>query len=79
MRAFRDYLYEKGFTEIHTPKIGARGAEGGANLFKLSYFHKPAVLAQSPQFYKQMMVGVFDRVFETGPVFRAEKHNTKRH
>lgn len=78
-RAFRDYLYENGFTEIHTPKIGARGAEGGANLFKLSYFHKPAVLAQSPQFYKQMMVGVFDRVFETGPVFRAEKHNTKRH
>lgn len=78
-RAFRDYLYENGFTEIHTPKIGARGAEGGANLFKLSYFHKPAVLAQSPQFYKQMMVGVFDRVFETGPVFRAEKHNTRRH
>ena len=69
-RAFRDYLYKNGFTEIHTPKIGARGAEGGANLFKLSYFHKPAVLAQSPQFYKQMMVGVFDRVFETGPVFR---------
>ena len=78
-RAFRDFLYEQGFTEIHTPKIGARGAEGGANLFKFSYFHKPAVLAQSPQFYKQMMVGVFDRVFETGPVFRAEKHNTKRH
>ena len=78
-RAFRDFLYENGFTEIHTPKIGARGAEGGANLFKFSYFHKPAVLAQSPQFYKQMMVGVFDRVFETGPVFRAEKHNTKRH
>ena len=78
-RAFRDYLYENGFTEIHTPKIGARGAEGGANLFKFSYFHKPAVLAQSPQFYKQMRVGVFDRVFETGPVFRAEKHNTKRH
>ena len=78
-RAFRDFLYENGFTEIHTPKIGARGAEGGANLFKFSYFHKPAVLAQSPQFYKQMMVGVFDRVFETAPVFRAEKHNTKRH
>ena len=78
-RAFRDYLYENGFTEIHTPKIGAKGAEGGANVFKLSYFHKPAVLAQSPQFYKQMMVGVFDRVFETGPVFRAEKHNTRRH
>lgn len=78
-RGFRDFLYEQGFTEIHTPKIGAKGAEGGSNMFKLSYFHKPAVLAQSPQFYKQMMVGVFDRVFETGPVFRAEKHNTKRH
>ena len=78
-RAFREYLYEQGFTEIHTPKIGARSAEGGANLFKLSYFHSPAVLQQSPQLYKQMMVGVFDRVFETGPVFRAEKHNTKRH
>lgn len=79
VRGFRDYLYSQGFTEIHTPKIGAKGAEGGANIFKLSYFHKPAVLAQSPQFYKQMMVGVFDRVFETGPVFRAEKHNTRRH
>lgn len=79
VKAFRDYLYKQGFTEIHTPKIGSKGAEGGANVFKLSYFHKPAVLAQSPQFYKQMMVGVFDRVFETGPVFRAEKHNTKRH
>ncbi len=78
-RAFRDFLYGQGFTEIHTPKIGARGAEGGANIFKLEYFHRPAVLAQSPQFYKQMMVGVFDRVFETAPVFRAEKHNTKRH
>ena len=79
VRAFRDFLYEQGFTEIHTPKIGARSAEGGSNLFKLEYFHKPAVLQQSPQLYKQMMVGVFERVFETGPVFRAEKHNTKRH
>ena len=79
VRGFREFLHENGFTEIHTPKIGAKGAEGGANVFKLSYFHKPAVLAQSPQFYKQMMVGVFDRVFETGPVFRAEKHNTRRH
>lgn len=78
-RGFREFLYTRGFTEVHTPKIGAKGAEGGSNLFKLSYFHKPAVLEQSPQFYKQMMVGVFDRVFETGPVFRAEKHNTKRH
>ena len=79
VRGFRDFLYEQGFTEIHTPKIGAKGAEGGANMFRMDYFHRPAVLAQSPQFYKQMMVGVFDRVFETGPVFRAEKHNTKRH
>ena len=79
VRGFREYLREQGFTEIHTPKIGARGAEGGANIFRLDYFHRPAVLAQSPQFYKQMMVGVFDRVFETAPVFRAEKHNTKRH
>lgn len=79
VRGFRDYLFTQGFTEIHTPKIGAKGAEGGANIFKLDYFHRPAVLEQSPQFYKQMMVGVFDRVFETAPVFRAEKHNTKRH
>lgn len=79
VRGFRDFLYKEGFTEIRTPKIGAKGAEGGANIFKLDYFHRPAVLAQSPQFYKQMMVGVFDRVFETAPVFRAEKHNTKRH
>ena len=79
VRAFRDFLHSQGFTEIHTPKIGAKGAEGGANIFKLEYFHRPAVLAQSPQFYKQMLVGVFDRVFEVGPVFRAEKHNTKRH
>ena len=79
VRGFRDFLYSQGFTEIHTPKIGAKGAEGGSNIFKLDYFHHPAVLAQSPQFYKQMMVGVFDRVFETAPVFRAEKHNTKRH
>ena len=79
VRGFRDFLYEQGFTEINTPKIGAKSAEGGANMFRLSYFHRPAVLQQSPQLYKQMMVGVFDRVFETGPVFRAEKHNTRRH
>lgn len=79
VRGFRDFLYEQGFTEIHTPKIGAKSAEGGANMFRLSFFHRPAVLQQSPQLYKQMMVGVFDRVFETGPVFRAEKHNTRRH
>ncbi len=79
VKAFRSFLDEQGFTEIRTPKIGAKSAEGGANIFKLDYFHKPAILQQSPQLYKQMMVGVFDRVYETAPVFRAEKHNTKRH
>ena len=79
VRGFRDYLFSQGFTEIHTPKIVARNAEGGANVFRMEYFHKHAALAQSPQFYKQMMVGVYDRVFETAPVFRAEKHSTKRH
>lgn len=79
VRGFRDYLLGQGFTEIRTPKIVARGAEGGSNVFKLDYFGKKAELGQSPQFYKQTMVGVFDRVFEAAPVFRAEKHNTTRH
>lgn len=79
VRGFRDYLYTQGFTEIRTPKLVAGNAEGGANVFKLEYFGKKAFLAQSPQFYKQTMVGVFDRVFEVAPVFRAEKHNTTRH
>ena len=79
VRGFRDFLHGQGFTEIHTPKIVARGAEGGSNVFRLDYFNKKAELAQSPQFYKQTMVGVFDRVFEVAPVFRAEKHNTARH
>ncbi|MBE5960124.1 MAG: aspartate--tRNA(Asn) ligase [Lachnospiraceae bacterium] len=79
IRGFRDFLYTEHFTEIHTPKIVAGNAEGGANVFKMEYFGKRAFLAQSPQFYKQMMVGVYDRVFETAPVFRAEKHNTTRH
>lgn len=79
VRGFRDYLFKEGFTEVRTPKITSKGAEGGANIFKLEYFGKKAVLAQSPQFYKQTMVGVYDRVFEAAPVFRAEKHNTSRH
>lgn len=79
VRGFREFLFQQGFTEIHTPKIVARGAEGGSNVFKLDYFNKKAELGQSPQFYKQTMVGVYDRVFETAPVFRAEKHNTTRH
>jgi len=78
-RATREFLTKERFTEIHSPKIVAEGAEGGANIFKLDYFGKQAYLAQSPQFYKQMMVGVFERVFEIAPVFRAEKHDTARH
>ncbi|MFA5829413.1 MAG: aspartate--tRNA(Asn) ligase [Candidatus Gracilibacteria bacterium] len=77
--AFREYLLDQRFTEIHSPKIVAAGAEGGANIFKLDYFGRPAFLAQSPQFYKQFMVPVYGRVFEVGPVFRAEKHATSRH
>ena len=78
-RAIREFMYRERFTEIHSPKIVSEGAEGGANIFKLDYFGKQAYLAQSPQFYKQMMVGVFERVFEIAPVFRAEKHDTARH
>lgn len=76
---FRQFLLGQQFTEIHSPKIVKSGAEGGANIFKLEYFGEEAYLAQSPQFYKQMMVGVFERVFEIAPVFRAEKHDTSRH
>lgn len=79
IRGFRDFMFTQGFTEIRTPKIVAGNAEGGANVFKLEYFGSKAFLAQSPQFYKQTMVGVYDRVFEAAPVFRAEKHNTTRH
>jgi nondiscriminating aspartyl-tRNA synthetase len=78
--AFRDFLSREGFAEVHTPKIVATGTEGGADLFAVEYFGKKAYLAQSPQFYKQMLVGAgFERVFEVGPVFRAERHNTSRH
>jgi len=79
MAGFRSTLIERGFTEIQTPKIVAAATESGANVFKLDYFGRPAFLAQSPQFYKQAMVGVFERVFEVGPVFRAEPHDTTRH
>ena len=79
VEAFREYLGKNGFTEIMTPKIVASGAEGGANIFKLDYFGKKAYLAQSPQFYKQMLIPVYERVFEIAPVFRAEKHDTTRH
>ena len=78
-RGFREFLFSQNFTEIRTPKICAQGAEGGANIFKLDYFGKQVFLAQSPQFYKQMLVPVYERVFEVGPVFRAEHHDTSRH
>ncbi|MGB8455414.1 MAG: aspartate--tRNA(Asn) ligase [Anaerocolumna sp.] len=77
--AARKFLQSQLFTEIHSPKIVYAGAEGGAEIFKLDYFGKEAFLAQSPQFYKQMMVGVYDRVYEIGAVYRAEKHDTSRH
>lgn len=76
---FGNFLTDNGFTRICSPKIVKTGAEGGANIFKLDYFGRDAFLAQSPQFYKQMMVGAFGRVFEEAPVFRAEKHDTSRH
>ncbi len=79
MASFREILTARAFTEIQTPKIVAAATEGGANVFQLDYFGRPAYLAQSPQFYKQIMVGVFERVFEVSPVFRAEPHDTTRH
>ena len=79
MQAFRAVLEGQRFTEIQTPKIVAGATESGANVFEVNYFGRPAYLAQSPQFYKQIMVGVFERVYEVGPVFRAERHDTTRH
>ncbi|MBX2797356.1 MAG: aspartate--tRNA(Asn) ligase [Myxococcales bacterium] len=79
VRAFRAHLDGLGFTEIRSPKLGSEGAEGGADVFDLDYFGRRAVLAQSPQFYKEMCTGVFGRVYEVGPVFRAEPHATRRH
>ena len=76
---FRAHLDSAGFTEIHTPKIVGTATESGANVFGIDYFGRKAFLAQSPQFYKQTMVGVFERVYEVGPVFRAEPHDTARH
>ncbi len=79
MRAFREFLNGEGFTEVQSPKLVASATESGANVFAVEYFGKKAYLAQSPQFYKQIMVGVFERVYEIGPVFRAEPHDTTRH
>ena len=79
MAAFRAHLTLQGFVEVQTPKLVGSATESGANVFAVDYFGKQAFLAQSPQFYKQLMVGVFERVFEVGPVFRAEPHATVRH
>lgn len=80
VQAMRDYLLERDFLEIHTPKLIAAASESGADVFEVGYFDKKAYLAQSPQFYKQMaMAAGFERIFETGPVFRAEKSYTNRH
>jgi nondiscriminating aspartyl-tRNA synthetase len=79
-RTFADYLRRQGFLEIHTSKIVGTGTEGGTNLFQMDYFEQKAYLAQSPQFYKQMLVGAgYERVFEVGFVYRAEDHATSRH
>jgi aspartyl-tRNA synthetase len=78
---FRQFLYERDFVEIHTPKLNGGASEGGANCFTLEYFGEKACLAQSPQLFKQMTAGCggLERVFEVGPVFRAEDSNTHRH
>jgi nondiscriminating aspartyl-tRNA synthetase len=79
MTGFRSALDAADFTEIQTPKIVGSATESGANVFRIDYFGRPAYLAQSPQFYKQIMVGIYERVYEIGPVFRAEPHDTPRH
>lgn len=76
---FREALRVRKFVEVHTPKIVGGATESGASVFRIDYFGRPAYLAQSPQLYKQILVGVFERVFEVGPVFRAEPHDTPRH
>ena len=78
-RGLRSFFDANGFTEIHSPKLVSASAEGGANVFTIDYFGQTACLAQSPQFYKQMMTAVFGKVYEIAPVFRAEKHHTARH
>lgn len=79
LESIRAFLIENDFTEMNTPKLLAEATEGGAEVFKVDYFGKTAILAQSAQFYKQMMVGVFERVFETNPTYRAEPSATTRH
>lgn len=77
--AIRDFLFERGFLEVHTPRILASATEGGAELFPVDYFGKKAFLAQSPQLYKEQLTMSFEKVFEVGPFFRAELSHTRRH
>ena len=79
VKAFRDFYDSEGFVEFQAPKLIGEDAEGGANSFSVEYFKHTAHLAQSPQLYKQIMVGVFERVYTVGNVYRAEKHSTTRH
>jgi len=80
IRSFEEFLRAEGFLQVHTSKIVAAGTEGGTALFPIQYFEQKAYLAQSPQFYKQMLVGAgYERVFEVGFVYRAEDHATSRH
>ncbi len=80
IKGFREYLDDQGFTEFQAPKLVGDDAEGGAGVFKVEYFKdRSAYLATSPQLYKQMMVGPFERVYTAGAQFRAEKHATTRH
>lgn len=77
--AYREYLRSQGFTEIQSTKLSASGLEGGSEMFEVNYFGEKMYLTQSPQFYKQMMVGIYERVFEVGKVYRAEGSNTNKH
>ena len=79
LKATREYLSGEGFVEVNTPKIIATATEGGASLFPVAYFEKEAFLAQSPQLYKEQLVVDFEKVFEIGPAYRAEKSHTRRH
>lgn len=79
VEAFRAFLRQENFTEFQCPKIVGDSTEGGSNVFTIKYFDSKAYLAQSPQFYKQIMVGVYERVFTVGNVYRAEEHATTRH
>ncbi len=79
LEAIRSYLFERGFIEVHTPRIIASATEGGAELFSVNYFGQKAYLAQSPQLYKEELTMSFEKVFEVGPFFRAEESHTRRH